>query len=201
MRTVSSPTQPKYELVQSSPTTKRSKLCTAVAAIAIVLIGLFLLPYIRFDTGDRHYFTGFRSDIKLRSYSSCGGGEEINSDNNKSVRLDFAIIGFPKTGTSFLFDVLKDHPDIVMGERPEMKYSYREFCQIHNKDGVEQTMAWLNNVSIAAAVSPKIYGIKCPTMVRGMSAIDNLVKMSDHTRLVVGVRHPLFWFESFYNFR
>ena len=196
MRTVSSPTQPKYELVQGSPTTKRSKLCTAVAAaiVIVLLIDLFLLPYIRFD-GDRHYFTGFfRSDIKL-TYS---GGDEINSDNNKSVGLDFAIIGFPKTGTSFLLDVLKDHPDIVLP-------SYREFCQIHKKDGVEQTMAWLNNVSTIAdgdaAVSTKIYGIKCPTMVRGMSAINNLVKMSDHTRLVVGVRHPLFWFESFYNYR
>ena len=52
-----------------SPTTKRSKLCTAVvAAIAIVLlIDLFLLPYIRFDTGDRHYFNGFfRSDNQTK---------------------------------------------------------------------------------------------------------------------------------------
>ena len=122
---------------------------------------------------------------------------------NESVSVDFAIIGFPKTGTTFLHNVLRDHPDIVMGGTPKTK---TEFCQINNPyDGVERTMAWLNNVSNTdddtVPVPQKTYGIKCPTMVRQMSAIANLVKMSDHTRLVVGVRHPILWFESFYNHR
>ena len=45
------------------------------------------------------------------------------------------------------------------------------------------------------------YGIKCPTMVRNTNAIDNLAEMSNNTRLIIGLRHPVLFFQSFYNYR
>ena len=49
--------------------------------------------------------------------------------------------------------------------------------------------------------TPKKYGIKCPVMIRRMMSIEALMKVSDSTRLIVGVRHPIKWFESYYNYR
>jgi len=112
--------------------------------------------------------------------------------NGDRIGLDFAVIGFPKTGTTFLKIVLEQHPKVKMHPG--------EFCQIHGDDGDKPMLNWLQNVSSMALPGQK-YGIKCPSLVRDTDAIDNLVKLSDHTRLVVGVRHPLLWFQSFYNYR
>ena len=38
-------------------------------------------------------------------------------------------------------------------------------------------------------------------MIRLPSSTENLMKLSNNTRLVVGLRHPIRWFESFYNYR
>jgi len=160
------------------------------------------IPDIR-DSNEKYLNKTLQQDqyqTKLQTY---------NDDNNKNrngIGWDFAVMGFPKCGTTFLLEVLKAHPEVEMGKTlpsGESKGNGREFCQIHNKDGVEQTIAWLQNTTSTASANLRTikYGIKCPSMVRAMSAIENLVKMTDRTRLVVGVRHPIKWFESFYNFR
>ena len=111
-----------------------------------------------------------------------------------SLALDFAVIGFPKTGTTFLLKVLGSHAEIEMPSK--------EFCDINKDDGVAQMKNWLQSVQSNLNASPPLrYGIKCPVMVRTTHSITNLVKMSDRTRLIVGVRHPVRWFESFYNYR
>jgi hypothetical protein len=121
-----------------------------------------------------------------------------SADESKTVsfdpshKLDFAVIGFPKSGTSFLLEVLGMHPEITMPSK--------EFCDIHHDNGDKLFMRWIKNQS-ALHPSGQKYGIKCPTMIRVTNAIDNLMKVSDQTRLVVGVRHPVLWFQSFYNYR
>jgi len=117
---------------------------------------------------------------------------KIGTSQQRPLAFDFAVAGFPKTGTTFLLEVLDSHPEIRMPKQ--------EFCKIHAKDGDKQTKAWLRS-SHSNSSSIVRYGIKCPTMIRATNAIENLAKMSSHTRLVVGVRHPLRWFESFYNYR
>ncbi|KAL9190970.1 hypothetical protein ACHAXT_000676 [Thalassiosira profunda] len=109
--------------------------------------------------------------------------------------LDFAIIGLPKTGTTFLLNELGLHPEVTMP--PE------EICDICHDNGAEWTAEWLRNASSAPAASglPQKYGLKCPKMVRDTRAIDNLISMGSDTRLVVGVRNPVLWFQSFYNYR
>jgi len=125
---------------------------------------------------------------------------------NNTAGLDFAILGFPKCGTTFLRKVLGYHSEIEMGGRLEDE-GHSEFCQIQHNDGVQHTMAWLEHErSLAEASSnnqqlSKQYGIKCPSMVRKPRAIVNLVKQSNEMRLVLGVRHPVRWFESMYNYR
>jgi hypothetical protein len=80
----------------------------------------------------------------------------------------------------------------------------REFCEIHGPDGDKRAMDWLRNHTSTTPLTseaPLKYGIKCPTMIRNADAIDNLAKMSQHTRLLLGLRHPVSYFESFYNYR
>jgi len=132
-------------------------------------------------------------------------GAMSNTINNNTSGLDFAILGFPKCGTTFLRKVLGYHSDIAMGGRLEDE-EHSEFCQIQHNDGVQKTMAWLEHERRLAETSsnqelPKQYGIKCPSMVRKPRAIVNLVKQSNEMRLVLGLRHPVRWFESMYNYR
>lgn len=82
----------------------------------------------------------------------------------------------------------------------------QEFCEIHHPNGDQELLHWIQNASASVALTsprvlPQKYGIKCPTMLRESCAIENLVKLSDDTKLVVGVRHPVLWYQSFYNYR
>jgi hypothetical protein len=44
-------------------------------------------------------------------------------------------------------------------------------------------------------------GYKAPRDVTNVKALEAFAKHFPETKLVVGVRHPLLWFQSFYNFR
>ncbi len=126
--------------------------------------------------------------------------------NHHDGGLSFAVVGFPKAGTSFLLKVLGQHPEIVMPKQ--------EFCNLHQKDGANKTQLLLKEMMTMQQQQPSSsskeeeprhynikYGIKCPTMVRNTNAIDNLAEMSNTTRLIIGLRHPVLFFQSFYNYR
>lgn len=124
---------------------------------------------------------------------------EVNEQHATDNRApDFGIIGYPKTGTTFLLDALNLHPEVVMPV--PSRSDNREFCELEN---------WfedMKNISSPPQSSPKTstrYGFKCPTMIRASEGIENLVKIAKDkdTRLVMGLRHPVLWFESFYNYR
>ncbi|KAL7516637.1 hypothetical protein ACHAWX_001628 [Stephanocyclus meneghinianus] len=115
------------------------------------------------------------------------------SSFNATRDLDFALIGFPKTGTTFLLEVLGRHPEITMPPT--------EFCQIHHENGNKELINWMKNTTAVQSLQRQKYGIKCPSMIRMTNAIENVMKASNQTRLVVGVRHPVLWFQSFYNYR
>lgn len=114
-------------------------------------------------------------------------------DFNPSKDLNFAVIGWPKTGTSFLLNVLGNHPEVTMPNT--------EFCDIVQDGGEKNLTDWMENKvrEMNNSSSVQKFGIKCPGMIRQTRSIENLMKLSDSTRLVVGVRHPVLWFESFYN--
>ena len=112
---------------------------------------------------------------------------------NISDFLDFAIIGNPKTGTTFLVEWLNRHPDLTLPER-EMRHLLRP------DDGpamvVEQFMYMYRRKR-----GRKQLGYKCPADIREMTALKHLRDYFPNTKLVVGLRHPVWWFQSFYNYR
>jgi len=165
---------------------------TSIAVSAIALLQAIISVGIQINIQDDDLQLTFPESYNIRGYRDR---RRLNHDNN--LHLDFAVIGFPKTGTTFLLEQLEGHSQIQM--------SKGEFCQVHNvTSGAERVLSWLTDISNSSDTSTSgntKYGIKCPTIVRDMSAIENLIKISDNTRLVVGVAHPVKWFENFYNYR
>ena len=134
-------------------------------------------------------------------YEKLGGDD---TDTELLPPIDFAIVGFPKTGTSTLLNALRRHPEVAMPAR--------EFCQIHQEGGDKSWHDWVrkqkpkwiqrsNTKTKTMSIHNKKFGIKCPAMVRLPSATENLVKISNNTHLIIGLRHPILWFQSFYNYR
>lgn len=110
-----------------------------------------------------------------------------NADANGTV-LDFAIVGLPKCGTTTMeanLGYIAPMPiaDVCTRIPQTVYYSYRN---------------WPNRYPDAQGRNDtKLYrGTKCP------SSIHNLRDWSRYlprTKLIVGIRHPVLWFQSFWN--
>jgi len=103
--------------------------------------------------------------------------------------LHFAIVGFPKTGTSTLMFYLRNHSQSIFMFPDER-------CEL----------AWNQHVPLLKDIykeyQPNLQmGIKCPTNLEVDLALKNYKKFFPATKFIVGLRHPVRWFESFYNFR
>lgn len=112
-----------------------------------------------------------------------------NITKNVNWLLDFSIIGFPKTGTSTLMRYLKNQSQSVF---------------IFDDERCE--MGWNQHVPLLKDLYRNhqphlLMGIKCPTDLEVAYALNNYRSFFPETKFIVGVRNPIRWFESFYNFR
>lgn len=129
------------------------------------------------------------------------GGKNITKkdliDSNGQVSadvsdmLDFAIIGNPKTGTTFLVEWMNRHEQLYLPNL-EMRHLLRR------KQGpaltVQQFLPRYNRKR-----PDQFLGYKCPADVREMVALRHLRNHFPKTKLIIGLRHPVLWMESFYN--
>ena len=112
-----------------------------------------------------------------------------NITGNVSWLLDFAIVGFPKAGTSTLMLYLENQTQSV-------HIFHHERCE----------MGWNQHVPLLVDLhrfyQPHLrMGIKCPRDLEVDVALANYNKYFRTTKFIVGIRHPILWFQSFYNFR
>jgi len=112
-----------------------------------------------------------------------------NITKNVNWLLDFSIVGFPKTGTSTLMLYLKSQTQSVFIFEDER-------CEL----GSNQHVPLLKDLHREYKRGLRM-GIKCPRDLEIRLAIDNYNTFFPETRFIVGVRNPIRWFESFYNFR
>lgn len=109
--------------------------------------------------------------------------------------LDFAIVGFPKTATSAILEWVALHPQ-VSAHTHELHHLQ------HGLIGDFVTELYrLPATATAASSSIAKRGYKAPRDVTSPKALELLARHWPDARLVVGLRHPVQWFESFYNFR
>ena len=112
-----------------------------------------------------------------------------NITGNVSWLMDFSIVGFPKTGTSSLMFYLEQYTDSIFTFPDER-------CEL----------GWNQHIKLIRALYRQYQphrrmGIKCPRDLENDLAMSNYNKFFPTTKLIVGLRHPILWFQSFYNFR
>lgn len=115
-------------------------------------------------------------------------GPNITAD--VQFMLDFAIIAHPKTATTFTMNWLASHDDMIQMYKRE----------IHAlQEGKPADL-----IRLLYDLKPGYQykrGYKAPRDIVNAKVLEAMAKYFPQTRLVVGLRHPVLWFESFYNFR
>lgn len=112
--------------------------------------------------------------------------------NNITDLLDFAIVGFPKCGTTTMGRTLAQ---LNHG----FGASAGDNCVRETADLVHRAYdqwGWANMTS--ATYEKPLRGFKCPQFLERSSS--SIIHYFPQTKLIIGVRHPVRWFESFYNF-
>ena len=121
--------------------------------------------------------------------------DALDSEDNptKGLDLDFFIGGFPKCGTTSLLHTFQNHPETAILNR--------EFCSINS--GKEDAFLLLEDkINQELPRSSEIKrGIKCPGSIWDSRGLLKLSKKNKSTKLIIGVRHPLLFFQSYYNYR
>jgi hypothetical protein len=100
--------------------------------------------------------------------------------------LDFAIIGHAKTATTFTMQWLAKHDEIQMyGHEQHIGRPAELVSQLY---------------TLPVGIKYK-RGYKAPNDITSIRALEIFAKYWPDCKLIVGVRHPVSWFESYYNFR
>jgi len=105
--------------------------------------------------------------------------------------LDFAIIGFPKCGTTGMMRTLSavttmpSDTDICTPVRNTIYYAYANWANEYGNGAFKYTE------------DKPLKGSKCPRWIDG-SDLDDFGKLPK-TNLIVGIRHPVMFFQSFCN--
>lgn len=103
--------------------------------------------------------------------------------------IDFAIVGFGKCGTSTLLFWLAQHSHI--------QTFHEELWDLVQQQPANLIRHYYNRLNIGHYQR----GHKCPGEIVLPYVLDYYRKYWPRTKLIIGVRHPVRWFESLYNFR
>ena len=106
------------------------------------------------------------------------------------------------TGTTFLLEVFGNHPEITM---PVKHSPAADKICVRKEEGKETLKRWMRHHHEqrqleTTALNTMKYGVKCSEMIRKPLGIENWAEISS-ANLIVGVRHPVEWFQSNYNYR
>jgi len=123
--------------------------------------------------------------------------------------LDFFIMGFPKCGTTSMMHFFqKVHETSIIWKEtfPQGKDGKIVYIKEYSllQKGEAKTLVKQIKVASKTNNETKKFGIKWPTALEYPSVIRDLIgidKRHKNTKIIIGMRHPVKWFESFYNYR
>jgi hypothetical protein len=121
--------------------------------------------------------------------NSSKGKDEFNIIGDVSFLLDVAILGHAKTATSFLTKWFADHPSVSVWEE--------EVCTLYNYQPAVLARKLYSDFPQSNVTTHR--GFKCPGHF-SYQYLRYFRRYFTNARIIVGVRHPIRWFESFYNF-
>ena len=120
-------------------------------------------------------------------------GHNYHIDIEDDVPLiEFAVTGFPKTGTSYLLRHLLNTEETFMGEE--------EHCL--SSSGISTKISMYRRGRMTEDGTTRIKnGLKCPRDLEDVHGLANYEKFFPSTNFIVSLRHPILWFQSFYNYK
>ena len=143
---------------------------------------------------DSSSLTGLTAPLNATTTSRPPLNTIIDPINNTVIGdaqflLDFAIIGFGKCGTSTLMHWLASHTSEIDCFREEI------WELIYHKPHNLITLLY-------KGLHPdKKRCYKCPAEITEQHIMDYFRTLWPKTKLFIGIRHPVWWFQSLYNFR
>ena len=171
------------------------------SSMIIVVLTLTLVTMMRwFQPPDQgvisSYFTQIQSVKQMRGGDNRPPLESLVREGSKTeitgdvqFLMDFAVVGYPKTATTTMLYWLNSQSEILMYDH-EIYYM---------TDGEPADM--VRALYALPAGNQYKRGYKAPRDIYIPRAIDSFNKYFPKTKLIVGIRHPVLWFESFYNYR
>ena len=125
---------------------------------------------------------------------------DLRGDDNDSVKpgadlrflLDFAIVGFAKSGTSAISRYLRALGVSILPE---------ECCYLVVNKTAKLTRYLYQALPHDMREDRMPRGLKCPQDLSSDLSLPNYERYFGQTKLIVGIRSPLSFFQSFYNFR
>lgn len=125
-----------------------------------------------------------------------------NNITNGTPALSFLVAGYPKAGTTSLLYAFKRHNQTIIPSREVCGVSSRRGL---DKVGRELKEAFATSSGSATTTSSSndatIAGVKCPQAISSPPGLQHLVEYAPELKLIVGLRHPVRLFESYYNYR
>jgi len=110
-----------------------------------------------------------------------------------SFLLDIAILGHAKCATSFLVKWLQQHPETALFSR--------EVCDLDDRKPAKLVRRLYTEFPQNDNTTTSLQrGFKCPGHFSN-TPLSHLATFFPRTKLIVGLRHPVKYFESYYNFR
>ena len=122
---------------------------------------------------------------ELPPLSSLISNKEEGIIGDVSFLLDFAIVGHPKTATTEHMYWLAEHPEISMRQKEIHSMGHHQPAEL---------------VETLYKLKPGKRGYKSPHELQRKHVVEYYRKYFPTTKLIVGLRHPVRWFESHYNF-
>ena len=99
---------------------------------------------------------------------------------------DFIIIGGPRSGTTFIYDCLKQHPDVFLrnSKRPEPHFFM--LPSRYNK-GID----WYYEQVFSEYKGESLSGEASTTMMYGMESIQRILEHNPKTKIICSLRNPI----------
>jgi len=148
--------------------------------------------------------------IQLPPLSSLLNPSHTRVIGDISFLLDFAIIGFPKSGTTFLKDYINQTSQTYVYERElcikkysDLIYFVELYYDLHEQyNSNQQQQQEQGGYPSMKDTSPSriMFGLKCPGVLY-RNDLSIYKRYFPTTKLIIGLRSPSSWFESFYNYQ
>jgi len=129
-------------------------------------------------------------------------------EQQRKVGLHFFIVGYPKTGTSAMMSYLDSRNELKIVKRVDTGSDNDppEFPMAIEED-VDFLFDRIEEEYVKSDKDQK-YGIKWPGAISGKGiGVESIKRIGEYNplgneiKIIVGLRHPVRWFESFYNYR